>query len=218
MVPRGYTKIMHTTTFALKTLIFIASLLGCGAKAQIGYQVSLLDPSSGTPRANENVEIEIEVSDNEGKSIIKETKEATSNEFGLLTLKIGDAQSFSNMDWSKLPLWISAKVGEVVIGKSQILNVPVAEYAKASGTLTTDILCSKVWTATEPDRGTYTLIFKNDGIGEFRESKFNSEGFKYWLMENGSVLIQRDNRGGYGRLITYFAKNNWLFDGELIYK
>ncbi len=217
MAPRGYTKIMHTTTCALKTLIFIASLLGCGAKAQIGYQVSLLDPSSGTPRANETVEIEIEVSDNEGKSIIKETKEATSNEFGLLTLKIGDAQSFSNMDWSKLPLWISAKVGEVVIGKSQILNVPVAEYAKASGTLTTDILCSKVWTAIASYGGTNTLIFKNDGRGELREGNIESGGFKYWFMENGSVLIQMDKSGN-ATLILYFAKNNWLIYDGCIYK
>ena len=99
-------------------------------KAQIGYQVSLLNTATGEPRANENVEIIIEITDSEGTSICKETKNATTNDFGVLSLQVGNATTFENVDWSKLPFYVSATVDDILVGKSQILNVPVAEAAK----------------------------------------------------------------------------------------
>lgn len=111
--------------------------------AQIGYQVSLLDKDTGLPRAGETVGVTVEITDSNGAIIITEEQQATTDNFGLLSLKIGNADTFRNVDWNKLPLWISAKVDDVVIGRSQILNVPVAEYAKRVGSLTKEILCSK---------------------------------------------------------------------------
>ena len=114
-----------------KSFIIIALLaMVIGLNAQIGYQVSLLNTATGEPRANENVEVIIEITDSEGTSICKETKNATTNDFGVLSLQVGNATTFENANWSKLPFYVSATVGDILVGKSQILNVPVAEAAK----------------------------------------------------------------------------------------
>ena len=114
-----------------KSFIIIALLaMVIGLNAQIGYQVSLLNTATGEPRANENVEVTIEITDSEGTSICKETKNATTNDFGVLSLQVGNAITFENANWSKLPFYVSATVDDILVGKSQILNVPVAEAAK----------------------------------------------------------------------------------------
>ena len=114
-----------------KSFIIIALLaMVIGLDAQIGYQVSLLNTATGEPRANENVEVIIEITDSEGTSICKETKNATTNDFGVLSLQVGNATTFENANWSKLPFYVSATVDDILVGKSQILNVPVAEAAK----------------------------------------------------------------------------------------
>ena len=114
-----------------KSFIIIALLaMVFSLKAQIGYQVSLLNTATGEPRANESVEVIIEITDSEGTSICKETKNATTNDFGVLSLQVGNATTFENADWSKLPFYVSATVDDILVGKSQILNVPVAEAAK----------------------------------------------------------------------------------------
>lgn len=126
-------------------LILFLSFFGLSVNAQIGYQVSLLYPETGLPRANESVTVLVSITDSDGRSIISETHNVTTNEFGIISLQIGNSNSFASMDWSKLPLWVSASVNGIMIGKSQILNVPVAEHAKHTGSLTKEILCSRKW-------------------------------------------------------------------------
>lgn len=116
----------------MKRFFIIIALLAIvlGLDAQIGYQVSLLNTATGEPRANESVEVIIEITDSEGTSICKEKKNATTNDFGVLSLQVGNSTTFENADWSKLPFYVSATVDDILVGKSQILNVPVAEAAK----------------------------------------------------------------------------------------
>ena len=104
--------------------------------AQIGYQVSLLNSATGEPRANETVTCTITLTNAEGTVICSETKSVVSNDFGVLSLSVGNASTFDNVDWSKQPFFVSASVDGNLIGKSQVLTVPVAEYAKRYGTLT----------------------------------------------------------------------------------
>lgn len=121
----------------MKTIIRFFSLIICFyfyplyAQAQIGYQVSLLNTATGESRANVTVTASVTITDSANKVIYSGTQQATSNDFGVLSLTVGDANTFSNTDWSKLPLYISVTVDGVLIGKSQILSVPVAEVAKA---------------------------------------------------------------------------------------
>ena len=160
------------------------------AKAQIGYQVSLLDQATGAPRVNEYVTVKIDLTDNAGSVICSETHSATTNEFGIISVTIGDADTFARMDWSRLPLWISATVEGVVIGKSQVLNVPVAEYAKRTGLLTKEKLCSKSWTcSTYYDDGTITLTFSQSGTATYYNSyRQSSESFSYEIDGNTVIL------------------------------
>lgn len=117
-------------------LSFVALICATVSFAQIGYQVSLLNTATGEPRANETVSCVIELKNSEGKVISSETKSATSNDFGVISLSVGNANTFSNMDWSKLPLFVSVSIDGKLVGQSQVLTVPVAEYAKKTGTLT----------------------------------------------------------------------------------
>lgn len=115
---------------------FAALLFTLVGNAQIGYQVSLLNTATGEPRANETVSCVVELKNSEGRVICSETKSATSNDLGVISLSVGNAKTFDNMDWSKLPLYVSVTVDGKLIGQSQVLTVPVAEYAKKTGTLT----------------------------------------------------------------------------------
>ena len=168
----------------------ICLLAAMAAKAQIGYQVSLLDQATGAPRVNEYVTVKIDLTDNAGSVICSETHSATTNEFGIISVTVGDADTFARMDWNKLPLWISATVEGVVIGKSQVLNVPVAEYAKRTGLLTKEKLCSKSWTcSTYYDDGTITLTFSQSGTATYYNSyRQSSESFSYEIDGNTVIL------------------------------
>lgn len=112
-------------------LLMLCLLAGImGAKAQIGYQISLLNTATGEARANETVNVSVSLSNNAGEVFYTETKTATTNDFGVLSLTIGNADTFANVDFSKLPFFIEVSANGVNIGKSQILSVPVAEVAK----------------------------------------------------------------------------------------
>ena len=90
--------------------IIICLLAAMAAKAQIGYQVSLLDQATGAPRVNEYVTVKIDLTDNAGSVICSETHSATTNEFGVISVTIGDADTFARMDakcltslWQNMP-------------------------------------------------------------------------------------------------------------------
>ena len=143
--------------------------------AQIGYQVSLLNSATGEPRANETVGVTIEITNSEGTVVCNETKSATTNEFGVLSLQVGSSNTFANMDWSKLPLYISATVDGVMVGRSQILTVPVAEAAKNLVNVAPELIC-KTWSGNIVSCGgsvSYSITISNsdsftwstDGVG-----------------------------------------------------
>ena len=118
-------KTLNTILFS-----FILFIVSQQTNAQIGYQVSLLNSATGEPRAGETVNVSITLTNSANATIYSQTQSATTNDFGILSLAIGNANTFNNVDWSKLPFFISAYVDGKLIGRSQILTVPVAEYAK----------------------------------------------------------------------------------------
>ena len=120
--------------------------------AQIGYQVSLLNSATGEPRANETVNVTVQITNSESAVICSETKSARTDDFGVLSLQVGTENTFKNVDWSKLPLYISATVDGIMVGKSQILNVPVAEAAKKLVPVIQDII-GKTFTRTGNVKG-----------------------------------------------------------------
>lgn len=140
------------------------------SNAQIGYQVALLNTATGEPRTNETVTCEIKLTNSEGAVVYEGTKKATSNDFGVVSLTVGDANTFSNMDWSKLPLYISVSVEGKLIGQTEVLTVPVAEHAKHYGTLTYENIGEKevVYQCGDSDSDYWTFSFNGHKVSATR--------------------------------------------------
>lgn len=156
-------------------------LLHIEMQAQIGYQVSLLNSATGEPRANVLVEAEVTITNSDDEEIYKGTQRATSNDFGVIQLTVGNQSTFKDVDWSKLPFFIEVSVDGTVIGKSQILTVPIAEAAKylAPGIDIDDLVGT--WSYGD---GNYVrqIVLSRDGKGIRSEKKgdyVDSEDFSY---------------------------------------
>lgn len=168
-------------------LILIAFISALATNAQIGYQVSLLNSATGEPRAGETVSCVIELKNSEDATILKETKTATSNDFGVISLKIGNANTFAEMDWSKLPLYISVWIDGRLVGSSQVLTVPVAEYAKKTGVLTYEnVGTKKILSAYGFGRNIYDYDWKLSGRKVELEMRHND--YRY----SGSGVLRID--------------------------
>ncbi len=152
---------------SLLLLCMLASIVG--VKAQIGYQISLLNTATGEPRANETVTVSVSLSNNANEVFYSETKSATTNDFGVLSLSIGNADTFKSVDLSKMPFFIEVTANGVSIGKSQILSVPVAEVAK-------DLVSI--------DKSEIVGTWSSDYDGEFRVYIFKDDG-QYTTYQKG---------------------------------
>lgn len=195
-------------------MLVLALCAALSATAQIGYQVSLLDKATGEARANETVSVVAEITDSDGAVILSQTQSVRSNDQGVLSLTLGNSSTFDNADWGKLPFYISATVDGTLLGKSQILNVPVAEHAKHWGTLTKEILMSKTWSCTECcSEGCHEYLYK---------LTFNESSYVYeYIYPDGSketttgiyyicgdiVLCENYNE------CFYHPEKGWLYNG-----
>lgn len=180
-------------------LLLIASILP--ANAQIGYQIALLNTATGEPRANVTVNADITITNSAGGMVYNTTQQVTTNDFGVMALTVGNANTFEKVDWSKLPLYISVSVDGVLIGKSQILHVPVAEYAKKSGTALTKEMIVGKWvnkftgTFIEGEEGVIRktssssiYTFNMDGSGTYTSTYPETFGFS-WSILNDKIIM-----------------------------
>ena len=174
-------------------LIFCGLFVSIQSSAQIGYQISLLDTKTGEPRTNERVNVSVKISDSKGNIICNETQSVTSDAFGVLSLTVGNETTFSNVDWNNLPLSISASVDGILIGSSSVLNVPVAEYAKATGVLTMEMLVGR--TISMCDDGSMT--FASNGIATYVNPSFgpSTERCQFEIDGNNVYVYRHDNLG-----------------------
>lgn len=158
------------------TMLLCLSMALC-TKAQIGYQVSLLNTATGEPRANVTVKAEIQITNANDEVIYTQTQNATSNDFGILSLTAGNADTFKESAVGKLPLFISVTVDGVLIGKSQILSVPVAEIATTlKSDFTLEELCGKEWFVANYYDGNEIFIFYKDGTFKFEGEGYSIQG------------------------------------------
>ncbi len=129
-----------------KTLVLLLICIPLFCNAQIGYQVALLNSATGEPRANETVSVNVSITDSKDATVFSGTQQVTSNDFGILSLTVGNSDTFKDVAIGRLPLFISVSVDGILIGKSQILSVPVAEVATTlKSDFTLDDLCGKLW-------------------------------------------------------------------------
>lgn len=213
--------------------IFIASVFAAVSQmswAQIGYQVSLLNSATGEPRANETVSVFVQITNSVGESIYGQTQSATTNDFGILSLAIGNANMFNNVDWSKRPLFISATVDGKFLGKTQILTVPVAGYARnssyaelanyadtASYARTTGVLKNKIvgtWNTGSYHALPRTFIFSDGGTYKSIHSEGTYEEGNYFVDGNHLYCHDPDN---YVSVFHYFPETKVLIKGDSYY-
>ena len=187
--------------------------------AQIGYQVALFNQQSGEPRANETVAVTVTVTDNAGTVICAETKTVTTNGAGIVSLEVGNTSTFDSADWSRLPLWVAAKVDGVTLARTQILSVPVAEHARHYGELTTQTLASKRWY----NGGSYFSFSASDGRATYVSPPGESgyEGYEvrytYQIVGNTVFLTETDSNPQ-GDVLMYVPGRNALYSlGERYY-
>lgn len=182
---------MHTY-IKIITFAIILSCIPTMGSAQIGYQVSLLNTATGEPRANVTVNARVEITDSKDNILFSGTQQATSNDFGVLQLTVGDADTFSKADTGNMPFFISVTVDGMLIGKSQILSVPVAEVAnKLKSSFTMDDLLgtwsSKSFFSNPPT----SLIFYENGTVDYIEKYSNyttTESYSYEIDGNNIYL------------------------------
>lgn len=186
--------------------ILLTMLLAFSTSAQVGYQVSLLDTKSGEPRANEKTTVLVKISDSKGNIICNETQSVTSDAFGVLSLTVGNETTFSNVDWNNLPLSISASVDGILIGSSSVLNVPVAEYAKATGVLTMEMLVGR--TISMCDDGSMT--FASNGIATYVDPRESYTERCQFEIDGNNVYVYRHNNI-IGWVFHYSVKNNKFY-------
>lgn len=201
---------MKTNPLIKLFLILIFAGLATHLHAQIGYQVSLIDTKTGEPQANKTVQVTVTLSDNAGTSIISQTQSATSDALGVISLTIGNSETFKDVDWTKLPFWVAASVDGITIGRTQVLTVPVAEYAKRTGDLTVKKLCSRIWVKDS----NYTFRFYSNGMGTrtYVDSDDSSittiQGFTYYIWGNMIGVLYDE---GYSELLLYNPNTGRLF-------
>lgn len=201
------------TIFILFALI--ASTFMC--HAQIGYQVALINRASGEPRANEIVNVTIKITNGEGVIICTETKKETSNEFGILSMEVGSASTFADVDWTKLPFYIEATVDGTLIGKSQLLSVPVAEYAKHTDELKKELI-KRTWNIRCEEYGYWGTLTFNESTATIKfDNGFNNEQTEsgpyaisgYTIVSAIGTYIYDKNKGKiYGRYNEFGFEGN----------
>ena len=167
--------------------------------------MSLLNTATGEPRANESVNVTVKITDSAGNVVCEETKREVTNDFGVLSMTVGSQDTFTNTDWSKLPLFIEATVDGRLIGRSQILSVPVAEHAKHTGVLTKELLCSKTWSVDGS-----TLKFDIDG-------NYNYESYRGTYEIDGNFITARtyEDKHYHYQLFKYIPEHNILVKIQL---
>lgn len=186
--------------------ILLTMLLAFSTSAQVGYQVSLLDTKSGEPRANEKTTVLVKISDSKGNIICNETQSVTSDAFGVLSLTVGNETTFSNVDWNNLPLSISVSVDGILIGSSSVLNVPVAEYAKATGVLTMEMLVGRTISMYED----CSMTFASNGIVTY-VNPYKTERYQFEIDGNNVYVYLSDSLT---RVFHYSVKNNKFYEIE----
>jgi hypothetical protein len=156
---------MKNNTIILSWLFLLAAL---GLRAQstpqgIQYQASIRD-NDGEVIMNQNISLQFAIRQgtSNGTAVYTETHSATTSEFGLVNLTVGQGttgNNFSAIDWSAGPYFLEISLdlaggsSYTSMGTTQLLSVPYALYAEKSGTL--------------PSGGTSGQVLSTDGAGNY---------------------------------------------------
>jgi len=125
--------------YSIFILVLFSATIFAQSPELINYQAVVRD-NNGIPVENTEVKIQFTVlqSATDGTLVYSEEQTTTTNEFGLVSLKIGEGtaseEAFENIDWGEGSYFLNVKVdlgnGYTDMGTQQLLSVPYALYAK----------------------------------------------------------------------------------------
>ncbi len=174
--------------FILFLGILTVSLISAQSPQQINYQAIVRD-SSGTILQNQNIALRINIlqSNATGTSVYAEEHYVTTNQFGLINIKIGNGTvingSFSGIEWGNDIYFIKLEIDETggnnysLMGVSQLLSVPYALYSEKAGNGT-------LW-----EQGANGIYYNNGNVGVGT------------IMPNGKLQVSSDTIAGINDVI-----------------
>jgi trimeric autotransporter adhesin len=121
--------------------LFMASLLMAQTPAMFSYQAVVRD-ATGTVMANKSVSLRISILEGsfDGEVVMRETHPVSTNEFGLVNLRIGNgypvAGNITEINWGSNQYFLRVELDPtggssyIPMGTSQLLSVPYALHAK----------------------------------------------------------------------------------------
>ena len=121
-------------------LLIAACLIATGISGQspgsFKYQAVARD-AAGDLMTNQPVNIVISILQGSasGTEVFSETHDSTTNQFGLVTLNVGEGNptDFANIAWSNAPYFLKVVMDGNEMGTTQLLSVPYAKYADTAG-------------------------------------------------------------------------------------
>jgi hypothetical protein len=135
--------------YTILAFLLITASTFAQSPEKMSYQAVLRDASNSL-LTNQEVSMQISILQGEstGTALYTETQTATTNLNGLVILAIGTGSTsgnFATIDWSDGPYFINTATAitggtnYTVKGTSQLMSVPFAMYAKASGSAETNV-------------------------------------------------------------------------------
>ncbi|HHU34971.1 MAG TPA: hypothetical protein GXZ49_07040, partial [Bacteroidetes bacterium] len=139
-------------TFTVIAVLAMFASLTAQPPSGFNYQ-AIIRNASGNIISNENIALELSILDNMDTNVWTETHNVTTNQFGLVSLVVGQgapaggkAATFDDIDWSagamKLRTVVTYKSEEIDMGSSEIWAVPYSLVAEK--TLTSDNALSAI--------------------------------------------------------------------------
>ncbi|MFH0865240.1 MAG: hypothetical protein V1904_03545 [Bacteroidota bacterium] len=194
---------MKKSTFLIIIFCLAFMLTNAQAPQSFNYQAVVRD-YNGVVISNQPVSFRITIHEGSasGTIVYQELQTAKTNQFGLITLAIGNGvpaedMTFSAIDWSKKAKFLQVEIdvtggsSYTDIGSSELLSVPYALYAKSSGNSTVfkDTLPNGINGQTIRNNGTNwvaTSLLYNDGTNIGINTTTPVAKFQ---VNNGSVLF-----------------------------
>ncbi|MCD4695211.1 MAG: VCBS repeat-containing protein [Bacteroidales bacterium] len=171
---------------------FILSV--CFGFAQIPYLVNyqaIVRDTTGQVLANHLIVFQISINkgSTSGTTVFKETHSLSTNDFGQITLKIGNGNvimgNFDNIDWGEDSYYLETSVdvnGQgnfAIMGASQIVSVPYALYSKRTESVTLTGPDGTQYEVGVDSLGNLTTTPINVGSG-WTHPRYDLEGSNYY--------------------------------------
>jgi hypothetical protein len=129
----------------LTTALLITTVLAFAQAPQgINYQAVVRD-AGGNELENQAVSLRMTILENNTTTVYQETHSATTNDFGLVNLVIGQGTAtqgvFADIDWSagnyfaQTEVDVSGGTNYALMGSQQLMSVPYALFAESSGSV-----------------------------------------------------------------------------------